>query len=120
MSAGVIFGRRRDRVPSDMEAMLWFRTRRDCRARPSARGAGSSKRAALRAVEFAVRGAGRPGIKQCQPGIKQALEKLVDPVTPRGPAVAVEVDVQESGEARRGAVECGLAGEHDDGGSIAA
>ncbi len=26
-------------------------------------------------------GAGRPGIKQSQPGIKQALEKLVDPVT---------------------------------------
>ena len=26
-------------------------------------------------------GAGRPGIEQSQPGIKQALEKLVDPVT---------------------------------------
>ena len=30
-----------------------------------------------------------------------------------------EVDVQESGEACRGAVESGLEGEHDDGGSIA-
>ena len=56
MSAGVVSGRPRNRVPSGMEAMLWFRTRRDCRARLSARGAGRL-------------------------GIKQALEKLVDPLT---------------------------------------
>ena len=43
MSAGVVSGRPRNRVPSDMEAMLWFRTRRDCRARPSARGAGTGR-----------------------------------------------------------------------------
>ena len=33
-------------------------------------------------------GAGRPGIKQSQPGIKQALEKLVDPVTRGDPSEA--------------------------------
>ena len=55
MSVGVVSGRPRNRVPSDMEAMLWFRTRRGCRARPSARGAGSWNRVALSPVEFAVR-----------------------------------------------------------------
>ena len=30
-------------------------------------------------------GAGRPGIEQSQPGIKQALEKLVDPLTRGAP-----------------------------------
>ena len=39
-------------------------------------------------------GAGRPGIEQSQPGIKQALEKLVDPLT-RG-------DPQSPGRARVG------------------
>ena len=68
MSAGVVSGWPRNRVPSDMEAMLWFRTRWDCRARPSSRGAGSWNWAVLSAVEFAVRspvqrqgGGGRSG-----------------------------------------------------------
>ena len=81
MNAGVVSGRARNRVPSDMEAMLWFRTRRDCRARPIRKGrreleSGGAERGRIRRA-----GAGRPGIKQSQPGIKQALEKLVDPVT---------------------------------------
>ena len=55
-----------------------FRMRRACRARPFARGAGSWNRVAPRMDAFAVRARG-PGIEQSQPGIKQALEKLVDP-----------------------------------------
>ena len=34
-------------------------------------------------------GAGRPGIEQSPPGIKQALERLVDPVTRGGPESAL-------------------------------
>ena len=47
-SVGAASGRRRNRVPSGMEATLWFRMRRACRARPFARGAGSWDRAAPR------------------------------------------------------------------------
>ena len=65
-------------------------------------------------------GAGRPGVEQSQPGIKQALEKLVDPLTRGDPAVAPALDVQESGEAHRSAGTGGLAGEFDDGWPTAA
>ena len=54
MSADVVSGLLRNRVPSDMEAMLWFPTRRGWRARPPARGKGSWNRAGLSAVESAV------------------------------------------------------------------
>ena len=63
----------------------------------------------------------RPGAGR--PGIKQALEKLLDPLTrgdPPPPAVAVALDVQESGAAHGGAVGGGLAGEFNDGGPLAA
>ena len=64
-------------------------------------------------------GAGRPGIEQSQPGIKEALEKLVDPLTRGDPESPTEMDVQESSEAHRGAVEGGVEGEFDDGESVA-
>ena len=38
MSAGVVSGRPLNRVPSGMEAMRWFQTPRDCRARPDETG----------------------------------------------------------------------------------
>ena len=48
MSAGVVSGRPRNRVPSDMEAMLWFRTRRIVAPdhRQGAPGAGIGRRRA--------------------------------------------------------------------------
>ena len=65
-------------------------------------------------------GAGRPGIEQSQPGIKQALEKLVDPVTRGDPQSPLRWTCKSRGEARCGVVERGLEGELDDGGAIAA
>ena len=48
---------------------------------PSGRGAGSWLAAMWCAVGLRRPGAGRPGIEQSQPGIKHALETLVDPLT---------------------------------------
>ena len=61
-------------------------------------------------------GAGRPSIESSQPGVKAALEKLVD-AHPWGPVLTVTMDVQESSEThwRSG----GLAGEFDDSWAIA-
>ena len=81
MSAGVVSGRPRNHVPSGMGAMRWCRARRACRARRFARGAGSWKSGGAEVGRIRRRGAGRPGIEQSQPGIGQALEKLVDSVT---------------------------------------
>ena len=61
-------------------------------------------------------GAGRPGIKQDQPGIMAALEALVEPAYTRGPDLAVGLDVQESREADR----AGLARQFDYRGPAAA
>ena len=65
-------------------------------------------------------GAGRPNIEQSQPGIKQALEKLVDPLTRGDPESPLRVDVQESGEAHGRTVEGGMEGEFDHGEPLAA
>ena len=43
-------------------------------------------------------GAGRPSIESSQPGVKAALEKLVDSAHPWGPVLTVAMDVQESSE----------------------
>ena len=84
MSAVVVSGRPRNRAPSDIEGMLWFRTRQACRVRPSEGRreleSGGAERGRIRRP-----GAGRPGIKQSRPGFGQVLEKLVDPVTRDGP-----------------------------------
>ncbi len=53
--------------------------RPDCLARRFGRGARNWKRAARGRIRRP--GAGRPGIKQSQPGIQAALEERVDPLT---------------------------------------
>ena len=64
-------------------------------------------------------GAGRPSIESSQPGVKAALEKLVDRTHPWGPVLTVTMDVQESSETHWRAGQGGLAGEFDDGWAIA-
>ena len=64
-------------------------------------------------------GAGRPSIESSQPGVKAALEKLVDPLTRGDPCSPVTMDVQESSETHWRSGQGGLAGEFDDGWAIA-
>ena len=119
MSVGAASGRLRNRVPSGMEATLWFRTPQDCRARPFARGRGAG---------FGWRGVrpnpprrgGTPGHRAVPARHQAGAGEARRPGDARRPAIAVEMDMQESGEARCGAVERGLEGELDDGGAIAA
>ena len=80
-SAGVVSGRLRNRVPSDMESDALVSDATGL-SRPTSRkgrgelGSGGAERGRIRSA-----GAGRPGIKQSQPGIEQALEAFVDQVT---------------------------------------
>ena len=64
-------------------------------------------------------GAGRPDIEQAQPGIKEALEQLVDPLSRGDPNIAIALDVQEQGEACGGVVEERLDGQCYDSRSLA-
>ena len=65
-------------------------------------------------------GAGRPGIEQSQPGIKQALEKLVDPLTRGDPQSPLRWTCKSRAKLTASAGAGGLAGEFDDGGPTAA
>ena len=56
-------------------------------------------------------GAGRLRLEHAQPGLRDALEALVDPLTPGRPHVALALDVQESREAGSGAGAAGVAGQ---------
>ena len=86
MSVGAESGQLRNRVPSAMAAMRWCRMPPGCRARPSGPDAARLKRARPSPVACVVREQGGQAsssrsLRQAQAGIKQALEKLVDPLT---------------------------------------
>ena len=87
--------------------------------RRSGRVAGSWNRAVWSADGYADRVRDARASSSLSRASSKPWSGWVDPLTRGGPGVAVEVDVQESGEAHRGAVESGLAGEFDDGEPIA-
>ena len=119
MSVGGGSGRPPNHAPSGMEAMPWSRTRRDCRARPFARGAGSWNRAAPRSGAFAV-GGGTARDRAVPTRHQAGAGDTRRPGDPWRPALGVALDLQESGEAHCGADERGLQGELDDGGTLVA
>ena len=65
-------------------------------------------------------GAGRPGIEQSQPGIKQALEKLVDPLTGGDPQSPLRWTCKSRAKLTAALVQAGWRGEFDDGWPTAA
>ena len=65
-------------------------------------------------------GAGRPGIEQSQPGIKQALERLVDPLTRGDPESPLRWTCKSRAKLTAALSKGGLEGEFDDGEPFAA
>ena len=65
-------------------------------------------------------GAGRPAIEQTQPGVTEALDLLVEPLTRGDPMSPLRWTCKNTGEARRGVDHAGLAGQRHDRRAIAA
>jgi hypothetical protein len=77
----VVSGRQRNLARSATVVTRSSRRRQAWRAIRFGTGAGKSREASKSPDACVAPGAGRPGIQKSQPGVKEALEQLVDPLT---------------------------------------